>query len=111
MGAVLEPDPRGFGTHEALGFAPCGFRAWLGGPCPTCGVTTSVVHVVRGEWGRSLQVQPFGALLVAALFVAAVCAIRVHKRGDDLSTWVRKRGGVWLAFGAIALVSLWALRV
>ena len=28
----LEPDPRGFGTHEQLGLSPCAFRATTGRP-------------------------------------------------------------------------------
>lgn len=50
MAFQVEPDPRGFGTHQQFGLAPCRFREFLGLPCPSCGGTTSVAHFVRGEW-------------------------------------------------------------
>ncbi|MEL6713321.1 MAG: DUF2752 domain-containing protein [Planctomycetota bacterium] len=110
LGALLEPDPRGLGTHEQLGFAPCGFRDWLGRPCPTCGVTTSVVHAARGGLAESWSVQPSGLLLLAAIAALAVGAVRVHRRGGDLTEVVRRRGGTWLAAFAAALLSVWVLR-
>ncbi|HUU82489.1 MAG TPA: hypothetical protein VM243_03195, partial [Phycisphaerae bacterium] len=34
---LLEPDPRGYGTHRALGMWPCSLPLVTGYPCPTCG--------------------------------------------------------------------------
>jgi hypothetical protein len=51
----VRPDPRGYGTHEQLGLAPCGFRTLFHIPCPTCGGTTSFAHFVRGEWRQSFH--------------------------------------------------------
>jgi len=55
LATSVHPDPRGFGTHEQLGLAPCAFRALLNLPCPTCGGTTSFAHFVRGQWRPSFQ--------------------------------------------------------
>ncbi len=46
----LRPDPSGFGTHQQLGFPPCTIYTYFKIPCPTCGMTTSFAHFVRGEW-------------------------------------------------------------
>lgn len=51
----VDPDPRGFGTHQQFGLPPCSFRQILGIPCPSCGGTTSVAHFVRGQWIRSIE--------------------------------------------------------
>ena len=37
----LEPDPRGFGTHEQLGLTPCYFQELTGHVCLLCGGTTA----------------------------------------------------------------------
>ena len=61
----VEPDPRGYGTHERLGLAPCSFLASTGRPCPACGATTAVAEVVRGRWGRAWRANPAATLLGA----------------------------------------------
>ena len=70
IGLLLTPSPTGMGTHKALGLQPCQFLATSGLPCPTCGMTTSFAHFVRGQWLRSFYVQPMGFL--AALATGAV---------------------------------------
>ena len=68
----LEPDPRGFGTHEQLGLSPCAFRATTGRPCPTCGMTTAFARFARGEVAASWRANPAGAVLApGALALAA----------------------------------------
>ena len=37
VAVFLEPDPRGYGTHEKLGFAPCLPMELWEIPCPGCG--------------------------------------------------------------------------
>jgi hypothetical protein len=75
IGATLQPDPRGVGTHEAMGFNRCEFLARTGVPCPSCGMTTSVSHFAHGNILASIWVQPFGfafAVLTAAAFWVAL---------------------------------------
>ena len=75
LAVFLKPDPRGHGTHAALGFGPCGMLVTTGYPCPTCGMTTAFAHVVRGHWLRALWVQPAGFVLaVGTLGLAGMSA-------------------------------------
>ena len=67
----LEPDSRGFGTHQRLGLAPCTIRTVFGIPCPTCGMTTSFAHFVRGEILPAARANTSGVLL------ATVCAAQL----------------------------------
>jgi hypothetical protein len=67
----IEPDGRGFGTHERLGLPPCAFREAVGAPCPACGLTTAFALAARGRAGEALLAQPFGALLFAAAAILA----------------------------------------
>jgi hypothetical protein len=59
----LEPDPRGFGTHEQLGLTPCSFYRWTGRVCPTCGATTAWAYALRGEWAAAARANLAGMLL------------------------------------------------
>ena len=67
----LRPDTRGFGTHQQLGFAPCGMLLTTGLPCPTCGMTTAFSCTMHGLWIRAIWAQPAG-FVIALLTVAAV---------------------------------------
>ncbi len=85
----LHPDPRGYGTHEQLGTAPCGMLILTGYPCPTCGMTTAFSHVVRGQWWRAVRAQPAGFVFALATFGAGICGglALVRGRWPRLGTW------------------------
>ena len=67
----VEPDPRGYGTHERLGLPGCTFRTIFGVPCPSCGMTTSFAYFVRGRFVSA------AASNMAGLLLAAVCVLQV----------------------------------
>jgi hypothetical protein len=67
----VEPDPRGYGTHERLGLPPCGFHLMFNFPCPSCGGTTSFAHFVRGQWPAAFVANPAAFLLALVSVVAA----------------------------------------
>jgi hypothetical protein len=67
----LEPDPRGFGTHQRLGLPECSFQTLFQRPCPGCGMTTCFAHYVRGNWSAAARANPAGVLL-AVLCTAAI---------------------------------------
>ncbi len=71
MAVWLVPDPRGHGTHEALGMPPCGFVFTSGLPCPTCGMTTAFSNTVRGRLVAAFIAQPAG-LAMCLMTVAGV---------------------------------------
>jgi len=84
LGRVLDPDPRGWGTHEQLGFRPClPMREW-GFPCPGCGVTTSIALVAHGQPLAALRTQPFGLVALGTALAVAAWALTGHARGRDL---------------------------
>lgn len=59
----LDPDARGFGTHEQLGLAPCTSLALTGKPCLSCGMTTAFAALVHGEFVDSIAANPAGMVL------------------------------------------------
>lgn len=71
VSSQLEPDLRGFGTHQQFGFPPCSFRMLFGVCCPSCGGTTCFAHFVRGELAAAFRANP------AAFMLAGLCAAMV----------------------------------
>lgn len=112
----LEPDPRGFGTHQRLGFPPCTFRTIAGLPCPSCGMTTCFAHFTRGQWRQAIDANAAGVLL------AVICVVQipwcwwsvtrgalvgVSKPGPMAMSLMLTIGGICLAYW---IVQLWSAR-
>ncbi len=109
---VLTPSASRVGTHEQLGLPPCGVLAWLGIPCPACGLTTAFAHLARGEWLASITAHPLGvplflvtcALVPGALW-ALVRGVAVMHAIDRLKV---DRAALYFVLSALAV---WAIRL
>jgi hypothetical protein len=108
----VEPDPRGYGTHEQLGLTPCFFLQTTGYVCPTCGATTAWSYTVRGQLQKAMATNLSGTLLcltaigsVPWLLVAAATGRRAM-RGPS---WQ----GVMTGAAVVIAVGLleWAVRL
>ncbi|MHC4703132.1 MAG: DUF2752 domain-containing protein, partial [Planctomycetota bacterium] len=64
-----------------LWLGPCGFKQRYGLPCPTCGMTTSVLAFVRGDVFESFRVQPTAGLMCSMLAVTAFFAFLIAASG------------------------------
>jgi hypothetical protein len=62
---------------------PCGFKTQFGLPCPTCGMTTSVLAFAGGDVWRSFYIQPAAAVLCCMLIAAGVFAMIAAIVGTD----------------------------
>jgi len=108
----IKPDPRGFGTHQRFGFAPCVIRNQLSIPCPSCGMTTSFSHFVRGQIRQSAEAN------TAGLVLALVCVVMIpwswisvyHKR-----LWLvanPENSLLWLLCGLVTITLIeWFFRL
>lgn len=108
----LEPSPLGMGTHQQLGLPPCTFRLVVGKRCPSCGMTTSWAHVVRGQVVSALRASVSGTLLAALGAGVCVCSLLSAMRGR----WVvaPPREMVWICGGGVLLLVIfleWAWRL
>ena len=109
---LVEPDPRGHGTHTQLGLPPCGLMTWTGVPCPGCGVTTSASLFLHGRLGDALATQPLGPLVALALPLAAVWALVQHARGRDLARELaHPRWRPRVALGLLLLLLAWGYKL
>lgn len=110
--AMIHPDPRGFGTHEALGMRSCGFILMSGLPCPTCGMTTAYSQMMHGRPLAAFVAQPAGFVLCLGTMVGAVLCLRIAILGRI--PWINwDRIGpvrVMLGFAAL-LIGGWAFKL
>lgn len=116
LAAWLKPDQRGYGTHEQLGFAPCGWLVVSRYPCPTCGMTTAFCHAVRGQWVRGFLAQPAGFVFALGTMVTAVAAAWTALTGrwpGRLTAWLTPfrvcLGLLVVLLGAWGWVMVWRL--
>jgi hypothetical protein len=56
---------------------PCGFKQQYGLPCPTCGMTTSVLTFAEGKIFEAFYIQPAAALFCCILLFTALLALLV----------------------------------
>lgn len=86
-------------TTRAVTFAghelhwECAFRQAFGIPCPTCGMTRSVLLTLHGHVSEALGLNPGGPLLIlgALLFAAAMFYVALRRRepgsGASIEAW------------------------
>lgn len=108
----LEPDPRGYGTHEQLGLPPCSFRVIANRSCPSCGMTTAFVHVLRQEPIEAVRSNAAGALVALSCVALVPWSLASAAAGRLLGVWSVERWLLAIAciVVAVSLVS-WGLRL
>ena len=112
IAGAVEPDPRGYGTHEHLGLRPCTFRVLFNRPCPSCGMTTAWAYAMHGHWLFAFRANAGGALLALAAMLAAVWFLG----SAVLGRWLfRPPSPKWIGLGAsaVGLITLaqWLVRL
>jgi hypothetical protein len=111
-GVMLEPDPRGHGTHERLGLPPCSFMLTSGLPCPTCGMTTAFALVLHGHPWDALVAQPAGAGLCVA--TALLLVLAGHWAAAGRMPWINwdRIGPVRVSLGVgFSILAAWAFKM
>lgn len=107
----LDPDPRGFGTHQQLGLPECLFRQLFGVSCPQCGMTTSMTCLVRGQIGGAMRANPMGivlGLLCAMAFGLLMWSGLSGRLATGLECrWLMRIGCVYV----MVCVLLWITRI
>lgn len=108
----LQPASQGYGTHQQLGLPPCTVTALFGIRCPSCGMTTSWSHFVRGRFWQSFQSNAGGLLLAAASTAAGPWLLISAVRGR----WCGWLPNDWAVLGAgLAILGVtvldWSVRL
>ena len=107
----LDPDPRGYGTHEGLGLAPCGYLAKTGQKCLSCGLTTSFSNLAHLRPGAAWNANPAGIPLFLLALVSPFWLLHALGTGRDPFRFLSDRLGRWVLPAVTAvLVVTWILR-
>lgn len=83
----------------------CAFKTITGLPCPTCGVTRTIIALSRGDVDRAMFMNPLAAILCAAgvlylLYAAVVLALRLPRFRPTVSAAGARR----VRIGAVAVI-------
>ena len=93
-----------------LPFDVCALKILTGIPCPTCGLTRSLCHALRGEWAASLGYHPAGVLLAAALIGWMVWSAAEARRGCVVAGVASRRlSAALLSSGAAVSLVSWVV--
>jgi hypothetical protein len=96
------------GFDFGLLFGPCGMKQRTGLPCPTCGMTTSVLAFTRGDLLTAFYVQPAAAFLCALLVIGAILAFLTSVFGIYFNTLDRLKGEIKIWHVAVGLLIILA---
>ena len=108
----LTPSSTGVGTHEQLGLPPCGMLAWLGIPCPACGLTTSFAHLAHGDVLAALQVHPLGLPLFLVTCSAVPATLWALLRGMPVMAAIdRVQADRAALYFVITALAVWGIRL
>lgn len=88
-------------THRQLGLPPCTFKAMTDLPCPSCGMTTSFSHLVRGNVVHALRANFAGAVLALLGLVYLPWSLASMWRGrwlwfDNIEVWLVRIIFAWV---------------
>jgi len=102
---IVDPD-------RPLPFDVCVLKVLTGIPCPTCGLTRSLCHALRGDWSASLGYHPAGIALAVALIGWAIWAAAEGGRGQLVGDGVRRQVSTAMLKTGIAIsLVVWLARL
>ncbi len=108
----VEPDSRGYGSHEQLGLEACGYLRACGHPCPTCGMTTAFANTVRFRLVPAWRANPAGMLLCLLVMVLPGALIHSMVTGQPLARFfVGRWSGYWIVLGLLIWGLSWAWKI
>lgn len=108
----LEPDRRGYGTHEQLGMKRCGFLEATGRPCFSCGMTTAFALTVRGRVVAALRSNILGTLLAVLTIAAPGWLVHSLASGKPALRFLYPdRGKVIVAVFLFLLIASWTVQL
>lgn len=67
------------------GILRCPFMRFTGYPCPSCGSTHAVLHLLKLEWKAAIMANPFGYIIALAMLgVPLIMAFDAFTRRETL---------------------------
>lgn len=108
----LTPSEKGYGTHTQLGLQPCSLTSIVGVRCPSCGMTTSWAHFVRGNIFQSLKSNSGGTMLALASAIAGPWLLV----SGIIGRWWVRQPNEWVVVAVAAVIVVvtmvdWGIRL
>lgn len=85
----------------------CAMRK-AGLPCPTCGMTRSMVMTLHGDFPSAWRLAPGGPVLLVGVLLTAVVLLIAATRRTALPRWVRNTGMIYAAAALMIWLGGWA---
>ena len=104
--ALAADDVRVYIFGHQIGWECAMRRAGL--PCPTCGLTRSIVMALHGEFTRAWHMAPGGPVLLAGALLAGAALLLQGVRGGTAPRWVRGGALVYATAAAAIWLGGWA---
>ena len=92
---------------------PCPVMAFLGIPCPGCGLSLAMAYLLQGQWENALRSHAFAPLFLVGFVLAAVVSALpgdTHRQAVSGVAHFERRTGM-VAFLLLGLVAYWTLRL
>jgi hypothetical protein len=95
----------------------CALRSRLGLPCPTCGLTRSVVMSLHGEFGSAWRMAPVGPVAVFGMIAFALAMLALawsqwagaFQWEAQTRVWIRKVTAIYAATTVAIWLGGWAV--
>jgi Protein of unknown function (DUF2752) len=99
----------------------CALRSRFGLPCPTCGLTRSVVMSLHGEFGRAWRMAPVGPVAVVGLLAFALAMLVLAwlqwapqkvdavKWEAGARAWIRTSAAIYAVGAIVVWLGGWAV--
>ncbi|MBR5696972.1 MAG: DUF2752 domain-containing protein [Paludibacteraceae bacterium] len=98
---------------EGEGFIVCPFRRITTLPCPGCGLTTSILLMLRGEFGQALCTNPLSLIALPVLVLSPLFLLlkpdRCYSLWCGFEEYVSRGKGLWVLIGVIVAVWLYLI--
>ncbi|MFT5525770.1 MAG: hypothetical protein ACI9HK_003740 [Pirellulaceae bacterium] len=112
IAVYLTPSKAGMGTHQQLGFPPCTMVSMFGMRCPSCGMTTSWTHTVRGQLISACKANTGGMVLA----ITAIIATPWLLLSGIMGRWITSPPSEWIGlYYCLILLTIivvdWVMRI
>jgi len=94
------------GVTANLPFSVCPIKLLFGVPCPACGSTHAVIHIVEGHFREAFRCNPLGFILAAGLIVVPAWVVIDYLRRRTTFRLFYSRFEGWFSQKKVALPAI-----
>ena len=78
-------------TDAYHGFDFCMFKSLTGVPCPSCGITRSILQLYHGQFTEAILINPLGLIAAVMLVIVPLWIVYdITRNSQSMATYYRK---------------------